>query len=366
MNSKLIGLSCLLMLLFAIRSVAAADACPVTPIALVPGVTKTIVDTTAGKANDFQDSCGDFPNGQAAPDAVFAFTTPADGTLRFRVESAPLGEDTAGILEPALYLRTNCAESFACFDLFDGHESFGGHFEAGTYYAIVDGSRGSSGRFVLTARFTAPSCGDGVPNPGEGCDVGAAASGDGCGDPGTPNACQIEAAGAGDACPGEALALGAGTTILAGTTLGYADDLASPGGYAVGGRDHVYQVTPAISGILSVAIGLGADGETDLCGQEPSQGECWDRVLYVRTSCTDASFGGELAFSDQGAMDVEHITVQVTAGVPVTLVVDGYDEDWYGEGPYHLRLDLEPAPLPSFTELAADVGRAILAWLGGT
>lgn len=338
--TKLLSLTFVFLLLFTLALPSlAADSCPVSPVGLVAGTPVIITDTTSGKTDDFTSFCGD--TGGGAPDAVFAFTLPAAGTLIVQVAADTSVEDPSGVLNPAVYLRTDCSEDLSCFDFDEQAELVAGDFPAGTYFFIVDGSAGSSGAFQLTALFSLPVCGDGVVNAGEACDVGAAAVDDGCGDPGDPNECQTEAAGSDDTCPGAVVAVTAGTTIVHGSTLGYGDDLRSPRAAEGGGPDRVYQIVPAITGTLSIALGLGPDGSTDVCAANVASPSCWDRALYARSSCEGELFADELGFSDQGALDVEEISFPVTAEVPVFVVVDGYDGQFYSHGTFDLRVHLE-------------------------
>jgi hypothetical protein len=318
---------------------AADDACPVAPTTLAPGATVNILDTTKAKADDFTSFCS---TGESAPDVVYAFTLPVDGTLKIRVDAINPIDDAPGAYNPALYLRTDCATDFACFDFGASSETIAGDFAAGTYYVIVDGAEGTRGRFKLSASFKQPVCGDGVLNIGEECDPGPGQPGDGCGDPGAADQCKLEASGSDDTCPGTALTIGAGTTTVSGSTIGYAHDYQSPRAAVPGGPDRVYQVTPLISGTMTVTIGLAPDGITDVCAVDPSSGACWDRVLYARSSCEEETFAGELGYSDHGAYDVEEISFAVTSGIPVFVVVDGYDDQFYSSGVFDLKFELTP------------------------
>jgi hypothetical protein len=328
----------LALLLFSLPA-AAADACPVPPITLSAGVQLSILDTTRGTADNFTSFC-DASGG--APDVVYAFTLPAAGTLKIRVDAINVADDAAGLFNPAVYVRTDCATDFVCFDSPGASETVAGDFAAGTYHVIVDGSGGSSGRFKLSALFNEPVCGDAVLNVGEACDPGPGQPGDGCGDPGAANECELEAAGSDDTCPGTAVTIGAGTSIIHGSSIGYTDDYLSPHAAVAGGPDRVYQLTPLFTGTMTVTIGLGADGSTDVCDADPTSGACWDRALYARSTCLDETFAAELGFSDQGAYDVEEISFAVTAGEPVFVVVDGYDDQFYSSGVFDLKVDLGP------------------------
>ena len=66
--------------------------------------------------------------------------------------------------------------------------------------------------------------------------------------------------------------------------------------------------------------------------------ECWDRALYARTECSLP--GSELGYSDNGMPNVEAIAFPVIAATPYFVFVDGYDDQPYSAGPFHLRIDL--------------------------
>ena len=139
------------------------------------------------------------------------------------------------------------------------------------------------------------------------------------------------------------LSIPAGTTIVPGSgsdsTNGYANDYSGSCSFPPGGPDRVYAVTPTASGNLTVSIGYAADGTTDICAVNVNDPGCWDRVIYARTSCTDAAT--ELACGDLGAFNVEKITFAVTAGTTYYVFVDGYDDQYYSAGPYNLVFKLQ-------------------------
>jgi cysteine-rich repeat protein len=303
------------------------------PFVLVAGLAVAVTGSTSlPAADDLQSFCGDTSTTADAPDVVYAFTLPEEGVLRAAVRSL------SPSFNPAMYLRLVCSLDFACFDFGDTREVIAGHFPAGTYFFVIDGSSGS-GAFELEALFNVPFCGDGVVSPGEACDVGPGQRGDGCGDPERGRECQLEPAGMDDVCPGTQVIVPLGVTIVHGSTIGYANDYSGSLAIPPGGRDRVYQVTPAATGWLEVSIGLGADGVTDVCAEDFSAPGCWDRALYARTSCADPAT--EVDYSDNWATDVESISVPVTFGDPVFVFVDGYDDATYSSGPFDLRFELQ-------------------------
>lgn len=317
----------------------ASEACPATPFPITLGGSVSLTNTTEGHTDDIFSFCGDITSTADAPDLVYAFSLADAGTLRVDVTSLTDGYN------PAIYLRTDCATDFTCFDFGADKEIIAGDFPAGTYFLIVDGANGTSGNFQLTVSFSAPICGDGVVNAGEQCDPGGGQPSDGCGDPGTPGACQLEDPSPdADLCPGTSVSIPSGTTTLAAsdgnTTIGFNNDFSGTCSLPPGGPDRVYQLIPEVSGTLTASVGLNANG-VPICDLDFSDPGCWDRVLYARTGCDDASPAAELACSDKGALDVETITFPVTANTPVFVFVDGFDDQSYSSGVFNLVITLQ-------------------------
>jgi hypothetical protein len=323
-----------------ITQLVPSEACPATPYPLVPGVSVTTTGTTAGRVDDFSSFCGDITQAADAPDLVYAFTLPFEGTFEVDVIS-----NTAGY-NPAVNVRTDCATDELCFNFGAQSEVVAGNFPAGTYFIVVDGAGGTSGDFQLTATFSEAACGDGVVNTGEQCDSGGAFADDGCGDPGAPDGCQFQAPPADqETCPGTVVPIPRGnTTLLASegnTTVGFANDHSGTCSFPPGGPDRVYQVIPQITGTMTVSIGFEEDGVTPICASNIMDPGCWDRVIYARTTCGDESGATELDCADGGAADVETITFPVTADTPVFVFVDGYDDQYYSSGVFNLLFHLQ-------------------------
>lgn len=117
-----------------------------------------------------------------------------------------------------------------------------------------------------------------------------------------------------DAC-GAATAITLGTTN-GDTTTGSAGLLSSCGG---GGNEVVYTYTPAADGMLDITLSAETDQGFSIrttCATEASE-----------TECADLEFGG----------DDEVATVAVTAGTPITIIVDAYSVG--EEGPFTLVLE---------------------------
>jgi len=322
------------------------DVCPGEPIDLTAGDEYVLLGTTAGLVDDYTSWCGDVTPEVDSADIVYALTLPEDGTLLIEAESETF--------DPVMVLRNECEATDAdlCFDYSDlATEQIVGHFPAGTYYLILDAESGEGGEFRITAHFSLPECGDGVINPAEEqCDPLDPTATDGCTDPDAPTGgCKFEPANdTNDLCPGEAHALTTeGLRLLASegnTTYGFADDYnGSCNGETVGmagGVDRVYQITPEVDGTVTATVGLTEDGQSPVCSAEPQSAGCWDMVLYVRTACGDNA--SELDCSDLDGISAESVTFSATAGTPYWIIVDGFDDTAYSQGPFNLSVTLTP------------------------
>src|SRR5262249_33661682 len=105
-----------------------------------------------------------------------------------------------------------------------------------------------------------------------------------------------------------------------------------------GGRDRVFRLVPAASGAMTVKIGYEPDGMTHVCDVDLWGAGCWDMRLYARTDCADPAT--ELDCSDIAFITPEAIHIDVTAGVPVYVFVDGYDGSIWSTGPFNLEIRL--------------------------
>ncbi|MBL8743575.1 MAG: hypothetical protein JNK04_20840, partial [Myxococcales bacterium] len=136
------------------------------------------------------------------------------------------------------------------------------------------------------------------------------------------------------------VSLSAGTITVSGSTGGASLLEPSPGQNCDGapGPEKVFQVTPTVSGYLTAYL--------------PSQTTTMDTVLYARANC-DASAPQRLCndnFGTPGDTGGEVISFHVEAGVPVLVVVDGFEANEGGD--FQLSLDLsdgdtcaDPVPL---------------------
>lgn len=189
--------------------------------------------------------------------------------------------------------------------------------------SILDGSPSDGGG-------KAPStCGDRRLDPGEECDDGNTAGGDGC----SPT-CALESGGPTDLCAGAPLTLArVGTSTLytadvAGSTSKLFNHYAASCGGG-SGADAVYTLTSPMTGRATarIAAGFGA-------------------LLSARTTCTDAktelgcSETSAVGSADAGPVSSGTLGFPVFAGKPVFLFVDGYGG---AKGDFVLDVDVESA-----------------------
>jgi cysteine-rich repeat protein len=324
-----------------------SETCPGDPYTLTAGDPPLVFNGTTIGAEDNLTTCYSSDPNFDGGERVYHVTFTTGGTMKFNVIEE--GDFLANLV-----IQTTCGSNTGSYcnqaSFFpEGNRQIWANMVAGEYYFIVDSSGELAGGYEATIALTEPACGDGVLNPGENCDAGGAAPNDGCIDPGEPGECTYEAPDANaDVCPGEVLNVPAGVTNLSSedyTTNGYTNDYQpqGPGCFYGGptGADRVFQLMPQATGTLTVTIGLDDTGETMVCQSAPNSAECWDYSLYARTDCATA--GSQLACADvTGVNDGETISFPVTNGEEVFLFIDGFNGQWYGQGPFNLKLDLQP------------------------
>ncbi len=222
--------------------------------------------TCAGANADFGVACG--------PSAG-AFR----GVCYNEVNGDPL--DCGKVCRLAAGFETDCPAAEFCYDLFD--------VEIGVCYPD-------------------PVCGNSMVEPGETCDDGNMAAGDGCSD-----TCLVEP---------EFYCTGAVPAVLGanmGDTTGGSAVFSSNCNLGTDHLERIYTYTPAATGTLHLVLASDSD-----------QG------IYVRTTCDDAMTELGCADAVEGGID-EVLDVAVTAGTPVTIFVDGYvGAD--SAGPYTLTI----------------------------
>ena len=147
--------------------------------------------------------------------------------------------------------------------------------------------------------------------------------------------------------------MSAGQLALSSSTYGYDDNykpictaqIAGGGRIFDGGRDRVFEVVPAKSGTLTAAVGYELDGVTPTCSLNIFDPGCWAKIFYARSACASALATSEVACSYSFLSPVDpgtnQLVLSVVQGVPVYLVVDGYDGRYYSYGTFNLHLKLE-------------------------
>ena len=111
---------------------------------------------------------------------------------------------------------------------------------------------------------------------------------------------------------------------LRGATTSQNSDAECSGGIGMGARDVVYRLTTAQDTTMSISFVVAAN---------------YDSSLHARKACEDASPGAELDCENASGNGGEAITLDLSAGSPALLWVDGYG--WQDKGEYTLSA---PAP----------------------
>ncbi|MBI4703902.1 MAG: hypothetical protein HY744_22565 [Deltaproteobacteria bacterium] len=316
------------------KSATGEDNCPGQLYQLSVPTSLSLDGNTAYATDGGAVKCG----GVGAPDLVYQLDVKQAGSLTITMEQAQGSK-----LDPMLYGRTTCADVNSTMWCASGQpvkEVLRLHVEPGTYYLFADGSPGTQGAYKLSISLAAPVCGDAILNPGEQCDDGNQDEEDGC-----LKTCKFGLAGASDKCPGEVLQVPLGLMDpIFGSTVPYLDDYQMKGckGAVVGGKDRVYQLVAGATGTLTASIGYEADGLTETCVAKGTQDlGCWNRVLYVRTTCTDQD--SEIACANTGGVwsAVEKMSFPVVKGGVYSLVLDGYWSGAKNYGTYWLHINLQ-------------------------
>lgn len=299
--------------------------------------TRYITETTV----DDHDSCWSSSAGVDGGERVFQIDLKDPGILGLTLT-------TTGF-DGKLVIQSTCDTDEYCFD--NAHDTNGSTQEkvalarpAGITTVIVEATGTGTGSFVLNATLNAPSCGDGVISGVEECDPGALgkAEGDGC-----DASCMIESmvGSAGDSCSNATPIVGPTTTVPVEylgadegyTTLGFNDDYMGGCMPDPGGSDRVFAIMPAVTGQIRAKVGFMENDGPAYCAVDASSSACFDVELYARTSCENSTTS-EIA-CDSTCCDGEQIVFNATQDVPVYLFVDGYDDQWYSEGPFNVYLE---------------------------
>ncbi len=321
-----------------------ADECPGGELAVLEhGTSFTVSGSTTNKPDNFSTFCGDtFAGNQEISDQVLELLVLQGCTLTLELTSdwnAVLGVRNEGLCLDEPPLQSTCINATSG----SGTETLKRHMPSGRYHVIVDGAAlEQAGDFTLDIECAAPSCGDGVLNPGEQCDNGPDVPNDGC-----SATCTVEAQVAGDSCAAPTIiSIDAGQEAFWPSALPYYNN-STAGNDGQGtcgaplGRDHVFAVTPTASGQLSVTVGQGFGKET-LCQTQPSLNEfCWEHMIYVRTG--DCETGAQLLCANMSYTTFATVAqFAVTAGTTYYVFVDGYINQPWAQGPYVMRLNHTP------------------------
>jgi cysteine-rich repeat protein len=322
-----------------------------------------IQGTVAGAADDYQTFCADNMAGESAVDVVYQLTV-ADAC------NATFSVDGGGGFDAVISVRGACeteSKDDVCFNAATTTAESGSvSLEAGTYFVMVSDDGGGDGTFSLSISCAPPGCGDYILDPGEECDFGNADSvppgidGDGCSDtcalePNDPDDfdCVDVTAGA-----GTTVGLGVPVFVTGSTINGESNHTGScqlvpvPPDEALS-KENIIKVTPTAVGTMTITLGDDMNG-VPLCGADtsmeppfPFPDGCWDRTLYVRTTC--ALGATEIDCSESGSYYAsETLTVPVpVANIPYYVFVDGWLDyipagDQSDVGTYGLTIELTP------------------------
>ncbi|WP_437727015.1 DUF4215 domain-containing protein [Sorangium sp. So ce861] len=289
---------------------AEAACASATPIA-----STTIHGDTSGGTSGLEGACF-LGNTGHGPEEIHLFTPPTgqSGTLVIELESPT---------DHSVYARGACADmrsEIGCSDESSPHDGLPDEERIEIYVRdgqavpiVVDAYEPrEAGPYTLNVRFTPIVCGDRTVDSTEECDDGNTTSGDGC-----SATCLHEL----DVLCEDAAELvigantsstAAGTSVFEGTCIGW--DL----------PERIHRFTPPSDGTLTLTLSAEAD-----------------LGFYLRESCAD--FGSELECADDaGRGEDETLTLDVTRGAPLFVVVDTYMP--IGGGPYTLTVAFIPAP----------------------
>lgn len=284
------------------------DTCPGKSTALTPGQDTILEgDTTGG--DDTAKGTGACAAGAGGNDHVYRIIPTGSGSVAFTVK----GE---GAMNPTVYIRSKCddeAMQVRCAESTGagGTETFSHNMVAGTeYFLFVDGASSSAGKYKVTAKLTTmPFCGDGKVSDGEACDDINKVDNDGC-DPSCKKVNGNPASGG--SCPGQPVDLWANATVTgtgSNNAPGYANTFAQPSTSCTLGSsnsltDHVYQINPHASGVLTVSLSSAANLN----------------VVVRKNACTDSASTTAALCKAKGTNVINTV---VTSGQPIWVAVDG-------------------------------------------
>ncbi|WP_437590015.1 DUF4215 domain-containing protein [Sorangium sp. So ce1000] len=259
----------------------------------------TFTGTTEAGTNLFAAICQGLITsvaGTGTREQVFKFVAPAKGAVRLAATSTEPEADFDW------YIRTSCDDATTLLGCLSAFEPDSAPIEllteAGqTYFVFIEGKDGLDASYALEVTFAEEICGDGARVGTEECDDGNRTDDDLC-----SNECVVS----------PELLCAAAAAVTEATTVGDASEGTQGVSGTCGGAggELVYRYTPEASG--NVTITATPEGNSDV-------------VLYARSDCADRD--SELACADDLFESdwEESITVAVTAGQPIAIVVDSYD-----------------------------------------
>ena len=242
------------------------------------------------------------------PELIYQVTPAINGVLNLDLTINTPGMDLG------VYVVSACgdiATILGCMDEGGGNasENLQIPVSAGVpLYVYVDGyEAGDAGAFTLDIQTLAPACGDGFLQAGEQCEP-----------PNTPScnaACQLVAASSCAQAVPAVLGNNAGDTTNGFNSIDTPDFECQIGG----GSEKVFTFTPAMPGTMTMMVTSAED-----------------LGVYVRTNCNDPA--SEIACEDSEFANpsTEILTIPVTQGVPLWIVVDGYFDG--AGGPFTLNI----------------------------
>ena len=263
----------------------------------------------------------------SAPEQVYSFVAPNAGTYRFNLPPFDADEDLDVFVlsdQDGLCKPENCLTfgfSDAVVDLDAGER----------VYVVVDGYQGNVSEFNLSVDCCDSDCGARVCGP-DGCggSCGACPGTKACSFDGT--ACVTITPGDNDVCATAAVI----ETLPFETGL---DTTAASDDYTVGGvtgcvdqyeggHDLIWIYTPQVSGPISIRL-LPASDSDEVCNPAAPDPSCSPKIVYVTEACPDVA-SACIAANDYYLSPLTSLSVNTVAGVPLFIVVDGFDANENG------------------------------------
>ncbi|MBI2376998.1 MAG: DUF4215 domain-containing protein [Deltaproteobacteria bacterium] len=311
-----------------------------------PGCGNAIIEPELGEmCDDGNGANGDGCSATCQLEALGVFTFPPDNTATFTGAIDPESDqdfyrlDVGGpmLLRVATFENATtglCDIADTVISVYDsfgnliGQDDEGGvnhcsmlpgmELAAGTYFLGITAWPGSGviPTYDVVIQGSTPACGDGFVGAGEQCDDGNTADGDGC-----SSTCSIEFV-----CPVADVDLGSATgAAVANGSNELLDDTTNPvctGG--TGGHDAIFAWTAPASGSFTFT----------------TAGSTFDTVIYLfGVGCDQIACHDDVAFP---ADPTSTVTVDLSVGQAIWIVVDGYSE--FSIGDYVLNITESALP----------------------